>query len=501
VNVGGAGAGKMNVGTVDPPYTIGGQRYATYMASMVGVKEEVTGVANTTENVPGVGYRSVIDFGRLTQGTDLWLFSKTTDLRTNINNLVVILNPSGNTRAWYDLDATNYRLAIYTSQPSRVSYRFTAPRFDAAQWQNTRTNTIEGFNINGLAAIDPSTIPLITPNANIIAGLGITTTTTPATGLLFDLKNSAGAFIYDVGQFSQAAIANLKAGWLQVDTITPLTSSGITVKLDGAQKLTITDTAGTPKTSFDVLGNATLSGQLQSNSLVVNQNATFNGDISQTNGINGLADQGSLVSNAGFELHTGTTSAPDAWNCTNVLGSTGSCTYNTTTFNQGNASMAVTKTNALNSLQFASTCIPVTAGVRYNIALRARANTAFTTAQFEYGIWEFSSQTNCESWTNETPTMTTSTLSTTWVQKTASPTVGSGTYWVRAGGTIQSIAGTAYIDSFRMTQQALTSAIDIAENYYVSSPLVPGIVAQIHKTIAHRHRVYQSCTCPWRRYC
>ena len=281
VNVGGTGAGKINVGTVDPPYTIGGQRYATYMPSMVGVKEEVTGVANTTENVPGVGYRSVIDFGRLTPGTDVWLFSKTTDLRTNINNLVVILNPSGNTRAWYDLDTTNYRLAIYTSIPSRVSYRFTAPRFDAANWKNTRTTPIEGFNINGLATINPSDIPLATPSANIITNLAITTTATPEIGLLFDLKDALGSFIYDVGQFSQAAIANLKTGWLQVDTITPL-SNNITVKLLGNQKLNITDTAGTPQTSFDVLGNATLSGQLETNSLVVDQNATIRGTLETT---------------------------------------------------------------------------------------------------------------------------------------------------------------------------------------------------------------------------
>ena len=103
----GDGSYKLNAGTIDPPYTIGGMRYATYMAAMIGVKEEVTGVANTTENVSGVGYRSVIDFGRLTEGTDLWLFSKTTDLKTHINDLVVILNPSGNTRAWYDLETDN----------------------------------------------------------------------------------------------------------------------------------------------------------------------------------------------------------------------------------------------------------------------------------------------------------------------------------------------------------------------------------------------------------
>ena len=35
-----------DAGTVDPVYTIGGERYATYMAAMIGVKEETTGVVN-----------------------------------------------------------------------------------------------------------------------------------------------------------------------------------------------------------------------------------------------------------------------------------------------------------------------------------------------------------------------------------------------------------------------------------------------------------------------
>ncbi len=273
------GTGKLNAGTVDPPYTIGGERYATYMASMVGVKEESTGVVNTAEHVPGVGYRSVIDFGNAQTGSDLWLFSKTTDLKNNINDLVVILNPSGNIRAWYDLDAENYRLMIYTSQPSRVSYRLTAPRFDANTWRNTRNSNVVGFDITGLDAIDPSTVPIATPDTNALPNLAITETVTPETGLLFDLKDATNTFIYDIGKFSQAAIANLKTGWLQVDTISPLSSKGIDISLQETQKLTITDATGSPQVSFDSLGNATLSGQLEAESIVVHENATVEGDL------------------------------------------------------------------------------------------------------------------------------------------------------------------------------------------------------------------------------
>lgn len=447
---------------------------------MVGVKEELTGVANTTENVPSVGYRSVIDFGRLTQGSDLWLFSKTTDLQNNINNLVVILNPSGNTRAWYDLDATNYRLAIYTSQPSRVSYRLTAPRFDAAQRPNTRTNAIPGFDISGLTPISPSDIPLVTPNANAIADLQVTTTTTPATGLLFDLKDSLNSFIYDVGKFSQAAIANLKTGWLQVDTITPL-STGITMKLDTGKPFTIANNAGTPVTTFDNLGNATLNGKLTTNDIVVNQNATFNGNIIQTNGINAIPDQGSIVPNSGFEVNIDSDATmPDTWSCNNTGSSNGSCAIDTINIAQGNASLAVVKTNTANQLQFISGCVPITSGNTYNVNARIRGNATMTTSQFFIGLWGYTNKTDCENNVNETGYFTGRATATSWATETATTTsLGASITWARAGGYITGVARTINVDSLRLMQSSLTGSMDIAENYYVSSPLIPGTLVQI----------------------
>ncbi|KKR01929.1 MAG: seg, partial [Microgenomates group bacterium GW2011_GWC1_39_12] len=480
VNIGGSGAGKLNAGTVDPPYTIGGGKYATYMTAMVGIKEEITGVANTTENVPSVGYRSVIDFGRLTQGTDLWLFSKTTDLKTNIDKLVVILNPSGTTKAWYDLDTVNYRLAIYTSQPSRVSYRLTAPRFDAASWQNTRTNAISGFDISGLAAISPSDIPLATPSANALTDLQVTTTSTPETGLLFDLKDSVNTFIYDVGRFSQAAIANLKAGWLQVDTITPL-STGITMKLDTGKQFKITDNAGTPVTTFDNLGNATISGKLTTNNIAVSQNATFNGNILQTNGINALPDQGSIIPNSGFEVNIDNDSTmPDTWSCVNTGSSAGSCSLDAINYNQGNASLAVIKTNATNQIQFMSTCVPVTSGNTYNVNMRSLGNASLTTSQFFLGLWGYTNKTDCENNTNATGYHTGRAISTSWAtETTTTAALGASITWARAGGYVTGVARTVYVDALRTVASSLTTSMDIAENYYVSSPLLPGTLVQI----------------------
>jgi DNA-binding transcriptional MerR regulator len=144
----GDGSGKLDAGTVDPPYTINGQKYATYLPSITGVKEETTGLITTNEYVEGVGYRFVIDFSKAPAASDLWLFAKTTDLKKQINQLVVLLSPAGTARAWYTLDTVNYKLNIYTSRPTQVSYRLTAPRFDAHKWANTRSGESTGFIIN-----------------------------------------------------------------------------------------------------------------------------------------------------------------------------------------------------------------------------------------------------------------------------------------------------------------------------------------------------------------
>lgn len=208
----GDGSGKLTAGTLDPPYTIDGQKYATFLPSMTGVKEETTGVVATNELVQGVGYRSIIDFGTQPTGSDIWLFSRATDLKNNFTNLVVLLNPSGNVRSWYDLDQTNYKLAIYTSAPSRVSFRLTAPRFDAASWGNVRTSGPTGFDLTNTVVPIPTDTGLInTPSADGLANITIS-----VVNGIYALQNNLGQYIYDVGTFSQAAIANLRAG--SVDT-------------------------------------------------------------------------------------------------------------------------------------------------------------------------------------------------------------------------------------------------------------------------------------------
>lgn len=141
--------GKIDAGTIDPPYTINNKRYATYVASMTGVKEETTGKVITEEYIPGFGYRKIINFSEQEEGSDLWLFSKVSNLRENMDKMSILLTPAKNTKTWYRVNKDSFSLEIYSSQKTEISYRLTAPRFDYQKWSNRRSdNDPSGFIID-----------------------------------------------------------------------------------------------------------------------------------------------------------------------------------------------------------------------------------------------------------------------------------------------------------------------------------------------------------------
>lgn len=145
----GGGTGKINVGTVDPIYVINGEKFATYMAGMIGVKEEVAGDLD----IPCVNGRCerVIDFANEPKGSDFWLFGKTTDIRKHLPQASVILTPAFDGRVSYrkgDGVLTILATPYEKVDSVEVSYRFTAPRFDADQWKNTTDDPGSGFIIN-----------------------------------------------------------------------------------------------------------------------------------------------------------------------------------------------------------------------------------------------------------------------------------------------------------------------------------------------------------------
>ncbi|MBI2279040.1 MAG: hypothetical protein HYU81_03195 [Candidatus Brennerbacteria bacterium] len=161
VAVFGGGSGKIDAGTIDPVYTIGGERYATYVSGMTGVKEETTGVIKlptTNDQLP----TAVLDFKTAEEGSDLWLFAKAANLEgEGFANLAVLLTPNFDGKTWYEKDYKNKTIAIYASLfencklkiencSLEVSYRLTAPRFDWREWTNAAAGAHEGFNLDTL---------------------------------------------------------------------------------------------------------------------------------------------------------------------------------------------------------------------------------------------------------------------------------------------------------------------------------------------------------------
>ena len=257
----GSGVGKIDVGTVDPPYSINGEKFSTYFSSMIGVKEEVTGNISTNEYVDGVGYRYVMDILHQPQGSDLWVFSKTANLKLNLDKLTVLLTAQSQAKVWYEVDHQNDLIAFYSSSPSTISFRMTSPRFDYETWTTkTPDRKSIGFVLN-----DPDTIPAVINmpeyNAEIVK----------KSDQLYVL-NTNGKENREVGGFFTALIANLKAG---MAVISEVVADNITVK----QKLI------SPLAEIDYLEtiDATVSGILYADNI-------------EGGTVNSLNDQLSLLS-------------------------------------------------------------------------------------------------------------------------------------------------------------------------------------------------------------
>ncbi|HET7098638.1 MAG TPA: hypothetical protein VFI61_00150, partial [Patescibacteria group bacterium] len=208
------GLGKIDVGTVDPPYTINGKKFATFLSGIVGVKEEVVGQATTNEYVPGVGYRYLIDFNSLPEGSDLWLFGKTTDIKTNINKLVALLTPGDPTRVWYEVDKVNKRLAIYSARPTTISYRLTGPRFDHQNWGNARDeeSDVVGFVLNNIDAINNSPIVINIQNMSDFV-------VSKVQDGYYTLKDNNGNIVDGVESIGNFVAGNVKSGFIETQEL------------------------------------------------------------------------------------------------------------------------------------------------------------------------------------------------------------------------------------------------------------------------------------------
>ena len=243
-----SGIGKIDVGTIDPPYTINGEKYATYMAGMVGIKEEMIGKITTSEYISGLGYRALINLDSQPKGSDLWLFSKTTDIRNHLDQLSVLLTAAGQAKTWYEIDTPNKILAIYSSTPTDINFRLSAPRFDSANWLNTRTSEASGFVLNS-----PDFYTSLTDTG--FFGSAIEPELIVLADNSFSLKVN-GQETKEVSSFFQSIIANLKVGTQVVTTLL-------------ADNLTIRTKLISPIADIDQLKvvDATVSGTLYADSI------------------------------------------------------------------------------------------------------------------------------------------------------------------------------------------------------------------------------------------
>lgn len=83
------GVNKLTVTTIDPIYQIGGVKYATYGVSLAGgVREEYVGRGRLDKKG-----KYVIDFDKIEEGDDLWLWRKVVDFSEE--NVEVIATPKG----------------------------------------------------------------------------------------------------------------------------------------------------------------------------------------------------------------------------------------------------------------------------------------------------------------------------------------------------------------------------------------------------------------------
>ncbi|TSC61379.1 MAG: platelet-binding glycoprotein [Parcubacteria group bacterium Athens0416_74] len=131
--------GKLDVGTIDPVYTIGGIKYATYGHSTVGIKEETVQIIHLEKADDG-SYAYTIDFDALKKGSDLWLFYQITDFGKNWNTLVVSLTPAFEGTVYYVKNVAENTLTIKSDKKGEVSMRLIGNRFDFSKWPNLRSD-------------------------------------------------------------------------------------------------------------------------------------------------------------------------------------------------------------------------------------------------------------------------------------------------------------------------------------------------------------------------
>lgn len=138
--------GKLDVGTIDPVYTIDGTKYATYGHSTVGIKEETVMKVTLTEyNEENDLYEYTIDFDELTEGTDTWLFYQISNFGENWENLVTTVTAGFPGSVYFEEKPDENKLIIQGTKEGLATVRLIADRYDSSKWPNLRPDQNEGY--------------------------------------------------------------------------------------------------------------------------------------------------------------------------------------------------------------------------------------------------------------------------------------------------------------------------------------------------------------------
>ena len=144
------GVNKLTVTTIDPLYSINGKKYSTYAASFAGgVKEEYTGKAKLRSGDTRIAtrndaetYEYVIDFDKVKEGSDLWVWYKAIDFSKD--SVEAIATPYGQaTNIYYTIESGSRvkpgmtegaKIVFHGDKPTEFSFRLTGKRFDWIKW-------------------------------------------------------------------------------------------------------------------------------------------------------------------------------------------------------------------------------------------------------------------------------------------------------------------------------------------------------------------------------
>ncbi len=318
------------------------------------------------------------------------------------------------------------------------------------------TNPGFGLEVNGTARVNGAVTFGDASSDTVTSTAGAWTFSNAST---FDLANS------------QLNALNFESGLLNIDTSGSTVGIGTTVptaklsvlQTGSANAFLVQDVASdTTPFVIDASGRVGIGTTTPSDSisLEVVGDTRLGGNISRNaHGSNNLNDQGSISPNGGFEgLTASGANLPDDWADVDS-----GATVSTTQVAQGDRSLRMSSLND----EVMSTCYPATGGNTLNFNMSSYLTSGDTT---RLRMREYTTLANCTANTSPTTTDTTACTgvgaSPVWATCSAAQVLVAGTRWMRTGIYFHTKSSThVYVDSVRVTQNALTNGLDLAETY------------------------------------